>query len=118
MAGLDSLKAAFDAFTAGRATADDNRIIREATAAGQVQILTGERAVQFGRDANGATVVTGDRNVVISVGPGEIATLLKTLAGERRRVDALPADLGDFEGRANEIERLKTILTAGQKQAA
>ena len=118
MAGLDRVKAAFEAFAAGRATADEESLIRGAVAAGQVQILTGERAIQFGRNANGATVITGDRNVVLSVGPGEIAALLKALAGGRRRVDQLPADLWDFEGRGEEIERLIAILTSGEKQAA
>jgi hypothetical protein len=118
MTGLDRLKAAFEAFAASGATPEQDSVIREAIAAGQVQILTGERAIQFGRDANGATVITGDRNVVLSVGPGEIAALLKALAGERRRVDHLPADLGDFEGRGKEIERLRAILTSGERQAA
>ena len=36
----------------------------------------------------------------------------------QRRVDHLPADLGDFEGRRTEIERLKAILTKGGGQAA
>ena len=118
MTGLDRLKAAFEAFAARQATPEQDTVVREAIAAGQVQVLSGERAIQFGRDANGATVVSGDRNLVISVAPGEIAALLKALATDRRKVDHLPADLGDFKGREKEIERLKAILTAGGGQAA
>lgn len=36
----------------------------------------------------------------------------------RPRVDHLPADLGDFQGRQTEIDRLKAILTTGGGQAA
>ena len=36
----------------------------------------------------------------------------------REAKDSLPADLGDFEGRGKEIERLRGILTSGEKQAA
>jgi hypothetical protein len=114
MTGFDRLKAAFEAFAAGRATAEEHGAIREAIAAGQVQILTGERAAQIGRDANGATVITGDQNVVLTVGPGDVAALLDALAGRGRlRPNQLPADLPDFEGRAGQIEILEAALRSG-----
>lgn len=37
---------------------------------------------------------------------------------EQRRVDHLPADLGDFQGRRTEVDRLTAILTKGGGQAA
>ena len=43
---------------------------------------------------------------------------LEDLLGRRASGDSLPADLGDFEGRVKEIERLEAILTRGGGQAA
>jgi NB-ARC domain len=119
MTSFARLQAVFAAFTAGRATPEETSVLREAIATGQVQILTGERAIQFGRDANGATVVTGDRNVVISVGPGDVAALLKTLAAQGRpSPNQLPADLPDFQGREDQVARLRAILRGGSGRPA
>ncbi len=80
---------------------------------GQVTLATGERAIAVGGDANGAAFVTGDNAVLLTVNAATPEAVKQAIASLLRPSrNQLPADLPDFQGREDQIERLKETLTA------
>lgn len=61
----DDLTSVLKRVAAGEFTTHDISTIRRAIATGQVQIVSGERAVSLGAGANDTVIVTGDHNVII-----------------------------------------------------
>ena len=107
MARIEEIRGALLALVAGTASDADLELVREALASGQLQRLTGERAVAVGGDANGSTFVTGDKNVVVSFPAADAAAIdraFERLFPSRRQ---LPADLADFAGRERETAELE-----------
>ena len=55
---------ALERLIAGKATANDEELLRNTLQTSQYSIAIGERAVAIGGNANDAIIITGDRNVV------------------------------------------------------
>ncbi|MFB3149014.1 MAG: hypothetical protein ACE10M_00430 [Alphaproteobacteria bacterium] len=110
MASIEEIGVALLALVEGNASDVDLELVREALASGQLQRLTGERAVAVGGDANGSTFVTGDKNVVVSFPAADAAAIdraFERLFPSRRR--QLPADLADFAGRERTAAKGKQL---------
>ena len=75
---------------------------------------SGAGAVGIGGSADHATITTEH----FHFHGADAQRAADRLAARREAKDSLPADLGDFEGRGKEVERLRAILTSGEKQAA
>ncbi len=73
-----SLAGVIERFTSGACTPADLDLLREALRAGQIAIVTGERAVSLGGSADGAVIVTGDHNRIIIL-QGNAATVAREL---------------------------------------
>jgi hypothetical protein len=81
------LQAIFDRIEAGnRLSKQDLQTLVAAVRSQQVTIATGDRAVAIGGSADGAVIVTGDRNLVIT---GANADAIRELLGKRPRNEKL-----------------------------
>jgi hypothetical protein len=67
MSAADALRAAVQALVEGGAGEAERRLIGEALRAGRLVLAEGERSVALGGSADGATIVTGDGNLVLSL---------------------------------------------------
>ena len=82
-----ALQAIFDRLEAGkRLRKQELKALVEAVRFQQINIATGDRAVAIGGSADGAVIVTGDRNVVVS---GADAEAICELMGTRPRNEKL-----------------------------
>lgn len=83
----EALQAIFDRIEAGkRLGKQELQILLEAARLQQVTIATGDRAIAIGGSADGAVIVTGDRNIVISNADAEA---VRELLGKRPRPEIL-----------------------------
>lgn len=89
----DQFKAALERLIAGTETDADRTSLGQALQSGRIDIVTGDRAVAVGGDANGAVITTGDGNVVLSFKEVDAAALREILAAISPRVSAQMLDL-------------------------
>lgn len=83
----EALQAIFDRIEAGKHLGQqDLQILVKAVRSKQVTIGTGDRAVTIGGSADGAVIVTGDRNVIIAEADAEA---IRELIGKRPRTERL-----------------------------
>ncbi|MCS6937679.1 MAG: hypothetical protein NZM94_00330 [Roseiflexus sp.] len=64
------VRAALQRIRDGSRDPADHAVLRRALAAGQVQIVSGDRAVAVSASVNDAVIVTGDSNVITIIEPG------------------------------------------------
>lgn len=87
MVDSEGLQAIFNRLESGkRLGKPDLRILVTAVRSQQVTIATGDRAVAIGGSADGAVIVTGDRNIIIT---GADAEAISELMGTRPRTERL-----------------------------
>ena len=96
----EAIRAALEKFVAAGAG--------EALGAGRLVLAEGERSVALGSSADGATIVTGDGNVMLRL-DAAAAHALRVLLGPPVPLQ-LPPDLIDFTGREREIAALEQAL--------
>lgn len=70
------VRAALQRIRDGSRDPADHAVLRRALAAGQVQIVSGDRAVAIGASVNDAVIVTGDGNVITIIKGGAASDLL------------------------------------------
>jgi hypothetical protein len=92
----DDLQVILGRIARGRHTQADLDALVQACRAGQVAIVTGERAVALGGDASDAVIVTGDNNVVIQVLHGTPAETVKRIPS-RQLPAVAPGGTNPFE---------------------
>lgn len=81
-ANSESLQIIFERIEAGKSLSEQElKILIASARSGQITIATGDRAVSIGGSADGAVIVTGDRNIVIT--GINAATVIRKLTGER-----------------------------------
>ncbi len=107
---IDELKAALERVLQGQASREDRNLLREAVQRGAISLATGERALAVGGDAGGATIVTGDGNVLLQIQAEDTSarSILSTLL--LPRLHQLPPDVADFEGRQDQVSELLKLL--------
>ncbi len=111
MSDIEALRSALDDLLSGSASRGQRELLREAFEGGQIALATGERAVAVGGSVDGAAIVTGDENVVLSLdraGADAVRQGLSSLFPSRRH--QLPSDLADFEGRSTEVDELLAVF--------
>lgn len=86
------VRAALGRIRAGITDPADLEILRRAVAAGQVQIVSGDRAVTVGGNANDVVIVTGDGNTIIT---GAAASALSTAVEYDRLTHRYLASVAD-----------------------
>lgn len=100
----------------GFATDADRQALKDAVAADRLSLATGTRAVALGATVTDMVIVTGDHNFVFK--DGDAATLRQAfLALYPSRLHQLPADLPDFTGRGQDVERLLHLFLESSGQA-
>jgi hypothetical protein len=108
MSQTDELRLLLKRIEDGSHSPADLDALRGALRGGSIVLATGQRAVAVGGDASGATIVTGDGNVLLHLPPGATQELLAAIFPVRPY--QLPADLADFTGRETEIGSLLESL--------
>ena len=115
---LGRLRSALESFARGTASAEQREAVRVAIELGQVTLATRERAIAVGGDANGAAFVTGDNAVLLMLNASTAEAVKQAMASPLRPSrNQLPADLADFQGREEQIEKLKAVLTGSETAA-
>ena len=102
-----ALAGVIERFTSGVYTPADLDLLREALRAGQIAIVTGERAVSLGGSADGAVIVTGDHNRIIIL-QGHAATVARELTASPPNPPAVypPNPFTPLSGRITDPTRI------------
>src|SRR5512132_2072277 len=116
MPTLEAIRATLEKFVAGGAGETERRLIGEALRARRLVLAEGERSVALGGSADGATIVTGDGNVVLSLDAAAVRAVRALSAPPVPR--QLPSDVADFTGREPEIAVLERALGGAGGRAA
>jgi hypothetical protein len=102
-----ALAGVIERFTSGAYTPADLDLLREALRTGQIAIVTGERAVSLGGNADGAVIVTGDHNRIIIL-QGHAATVARELTASPPNPPAVypPNPFTPLSGRITDPTRI------------
>lgn len=111
----EALQAIFDRIEAGkRLNRRELQTLVEAARSQQVTIATGDRAVAIGGSADGAAIVTGDRNIIIAKTDAEA---IRELIGKRPRTERLllQAVKNEITSRLNQSLHQAVLIQLGME---
>ena len=111
MPTLEALRTALEKFVAAGAGEAERRLIGEALRTGGLVLAEGKRSVALGGSADGATIVTGDGNVVLSL-DASAAHALRALLGPPQPDVAILLNQGIQQLRAKSYQLATNTLKA------
>lgn len=118
MIQVEELEAILDRFKNRTATEADQRLLKTAADSGAIRVKAGSRGVAIGGNADRATIITGDGNVILNLSGPDVAFLNQALSDSRlsmNRQRDIPPNLPYLCNRIDQENELYRALEEHQQ---